>query len=128
MVKAFGSNRTLFPAALQAAVSDESATPLQRAAEKAIPSKAASLLGAESVHDLKRIYVKESEYPARKSGDEWPSRLEYRSSLSQNGFFFRRNPARKDGVLHLTSSIFLAKPLAVSKSSIKSCLCSAGGL
>ena len=70
MVKAFGYNRTLFSAALQGAVSDEPATPLQRDAEEAIPSKAASLPGAESVHDLKRI--------------------------------------------HLTSSIFLAKPRAVS--------------
>jgi len=72
MVKTFGCNRTLFSAALQGAVSDEPATPLQRDAEEAIPSKAASLPGAESVHDLKRIYVKKPECPARKSGDEWP--------------------------------------------------------
>jgi hypothetical protein len=54
-VKAFGSNRTLFSTALQGALYDESATMLQRAAEETILSKAASLHGAESVHDLKRI-------------------------------------------------------------------------
>jgi hypothetical protein len=46
MAEAFGSNRTLFSAASQGVVSDGSATPLQRAAEEAIPIKAVSLHGA----------------------------------------------------------------------------------
>ena len=57
MAEAFGSNRTLFSAASQGVVSDGSATPLQRAAEEAIPIKAASLHGAESGHALNGIHL-----------------------------------------------------------------------
>lgn len=46
--------------------------------------------------------------PTLKGGDEWPSGLEASGRRwsptqlpSQNGFFFRGNPVRKHGVLHL---------------------------
>jgi hypothetical protein len=52
------------------------------------------------------FYVKKPECPARKSGptlkggDKWPSGIEAAEPPSQNGFFFRRSPVRKHGILH----------------------------